>query len=187
MTMQYSEILTLDGIKYDMFSEPFNQYLAKTKRITRLNFISTALIRGYCGEWLIQDKKLFLTRITGSGYVRNNEKYNIVRLNLRKELKAGIITTTQNAHFLKKLEKECEERIELSLQSLFNASDSVFADWFTGLLIINLDRNLEQTYDSSSEKKVRCLLLSIDAGNLTEKQIKYYANTVNDNNPYLNL
>jgi len=95
----------------------------------------TDLWRGYFGEWEIIEDKLYLTKITGHGQIRNEEKYNNSRLEQRKKVEDGIISPQENGNLLRILKEECMEDIELSLNTLFNSNDKVFADWFSGTII----------------------------------------------------
>ena len=135
MTAQTRELLNYDGKTFGMSSEPFTQYVVKNKLKLRLKATSSALWRGYIGEWEITENKLYLTKITGSGQLKNSENFKSGRLALRKKLRAGIITPQENGHLLKDLKENSMEDIELSLESLFNSEEKVFADWFTGTIV----------------------------------------------------
>ena len=119
MTAQAGELLVFKGNIYSMNCEPFSQFVQKNN--LKLYFIATnsALWRGYFGEWEITDKKLYLTKISGNGKIRNQEKFRSGRLELRKKMKNGVITPQENGHLLKILKEDCLEDIELSLKSLF--------------------------------------------------------------------
>ena len=75
---------------------------------------------------------MYLTKISGNGEIKDQEKFRLGRLDLRKQLKEGKITPQQNGHMLKILEKDCFEEIDLSLKSIFNSENRIFADWYTG-------------------------------------------------------
>ena len=132
MTAQASEILYYEGKSFGMACEPFSQYIIKNNLELRLKAPNTALWRGYIGEWEITDNSLYLTKISGSGEIKDQEKFRLGRLDLRKQLKEGKITPQQNGHMLKILEKDCFEKIDLSLKSIFNSENRIFADWYTG-------------------------------------------------------
>jgi len=134
MTAQAREILIYEGKTFGMASEPFSQYIIKNKLELHLRAPSTALYRGYIGEWEITDSKLFLTEISGKGEIKDREKFRLGKLDLRKQMKEGKITPQQNGQLLKLLEKECFEEIELSLKNLFNSETKVFADWYSGTI-----------------------------------------------------
>jgi len=132
MTAQAREILNYEGKTFGMICEPFSQYIKKNNLELRLRATSTALWRGYIGEWEISENRLYLKKISGNGEIKNQEKFRLGRLDLRKQLKEGKITPQQNGHMQKKLEKDCFEEIELSLKNLFNSENKIFADWYTG-------------------------------------------------------
>lgn len=64
MTAQMPEIITYKGVKRDLLECPLEYRFNKKKR-KRPSFISphTACWRGYIGEWLIEDDKLYLVDI----------------------------------------------------------------------------------------------------------------------------
>lgn len=64
MTAQMPEIITYNGVKRDLLECPLECRFNKKKR-NRPSFISphTACWRGYIGEWLIEDDKLYLVDI----------------------------------------------------------------------------------------------------------------------------
>ena len=134
MTAQAFEILIYKGRTFGMACNPFSQYLIKNNLELRLRAPNTALWRGYFGEWEITENRLYLTKISGNGVIKNQEKYRVGRLDLRKQLKEGKITPQQNGHMLKKLESDCFEEIELSVKNLFNSEEKILADWYTGLI-----------------------------------------------------
>lgn len=132
MTAQAREILNYEGKSFGMACEPFYQYIIKNNLELRLKAPNTALWRGYIGEWEIKDNRLYLTKISGNGEIKDQEKFRLGRLDLRKQLKEGKITPQQNGHMLKILEKDFFEEIDLSLKSIFNSENRIFADWYTG-------------------------------------------------------
>jgi len=121
MTAQIRELLIYDQKTYEMSCEPFYQYIIKNKLELRLHWPNTALWRGYMGEWEITNNKLYLTKISGFGEIRNSENFRLGRLELRKKIKEGIITPQENGHLLKQLKEDCMEDIELSLKTLFTS------------------------------------------------------------------
>lgn len=132
MTAQAREILNYEGKTFGMACEPFSQYIIKNNLKLRLRANSTDLWRGYIGEWEITENRLYLKKISGNGEIKDQEKFRLGRLDLRKQLKEGKITPQQNGHMLKKLETDCFEEIELSLTNLFNSENKIFANWYTG-------------------------------------------------------
>ena len=74
MTIQAGDILSYNGEKTTIATEPLKPYL-ETRSDVSFIFKSTALVRGYIGTWKIKNKKLFL--VTLVGFIENNEKVNL--------------------------------------------------------------------------------------------------------------
>ena len=74
MTIQAGDILSYNGEKTTIATEPLKPYL-ETRSDVSFIFKSTALVRGYIGTWKIKNKKLFL--VTLIGFIENNEKVNL--------------------------------------------------------------------------------------------------------------
>ena len=64
MTTQAGEILSYNGEKTTIATEPLKPYLETRSDISFI-FESTALVRGYIGSWKIKNKKLFLVSLIG--------------------------------------------------------------------------------------------------------------------------
>ena len=74
MTTQTGDILTYNGEKTTIATEPLKPYLENRSDISFI-FKSTALVRGYIGTWEIKNKKLFLVSLIG--FIENNEKVGL--------------------------------------------------------------------------------------------------------------
>ena len=74
MTIQAGDILSYNGEKTTIATEPLKQYL-KTRSDVSFIYKSTALVRGYIGTWKIRNKKLYLISLLG--FVNNNEKVDL--------------------------------------------------------------------------------------------------------------
>ena len=74
MTIQAGDILSYNGEKTTIATEPLKPYL-ETRSDVSFIFKSTALVRGYIGTWKIKNKKLFL--VTLVGFIENNDKVNL--------------------------------------------------------------------------------------------------------------
>ena len=74
MTIQAGDILSYNGAKTTIATEPLKPYL-ETRSDVSFIFKSTALVRGYIGTWKIKNKKLYL--VTLVGFIENNEKVNL--------------------------------------------------------------------------------------------------------------
>jgi len=169
MTAQAQEKIIFNGIEYSMATEPFGDYIFKNKIDLRLEVTCTALWRGYIGNWEIENNKLYLTELSGSGKIKNIEKFREGRLALRKKVREGSITPQENGHLLKKLEEECLEDIELSLKSMFNSDDKVFANWFTGTIRCPHGALLEYVHSGYASEYEYNLFISIKDGVVVEE------------------
>jgi hypothetical protein len=74
MTIQVGDILSYNGEKTTIATEPLKSYL-KTRSDVGFIFKSTALVRGYIGTWEIRNKKLYLTSLVG--FIENNEQVDL--------------------------------------------------------------------------------------------------------------
>ena len=74
MTIQAGDILSYNGEKTTIATEPLKPYL-KTRSDVSFIYKSTALVRGYIGTWKIRNKKLYLISLLG--FVDNNEKVDL--------------------------------------------------------------------------------------------------------------
>ena len=74
MTIQAGDILSYNGEKTTIATEPLKPYL-KTRSDVSFIYKSTALVRGYIGTWEIKSKKLYLVSL--AGFIENNEKVDL--------------------------------------------------------------------------------------------------------------
>ena len=74
MTIQAGDILSYNGEKKTIATEPLKSYL-DTRSDVSFIYKSTALVRGYIGTWKIRNKKLYLISLLG--FVNNNEKVDL--------------------------------------------------------------------------------------------------------------
>ena len=65
MTAQASENLIYEGKAYSMCSEPLSQYFALGGAAPEFQSPSTALWRGYLGDWEIIENRLYLIKFKG--------------------------------------------------------------------------------------------------------------------------
>ncbi len=66
MTAQIAETLTYKGKKHSMFSNPLEGYFSLGGKRPDFANISTALWRGYVGEWEIIDDRLYIINLNGT-------------------------------------------------------------------------------------------------------------------------
>ena len=74
MTIQAGDILSYNGEKTTIATEPLKPYL-NTRSDVSFIYKSTALVRGYIGTWEIKSKKLHLVSLVG--FIENNEKVDL--------------------------------------------------------------------------------------------------------------
>ncbi len=63
MTAQAGDIIIYKGKKYQMATEPLNDYL-DTRDDIKFESLNTACWRGYYGKWKIKYKKLYLIKLS---------------------------------------------------------------------------------------------------------------------------
>jgi hypothetical protein len=74
MTIQAGDILSYNGEKTIIATEPLKPYLETRSNVSFI-IKSTALVRGYIGTWKIKNKKLHLLSLVG--FIENNEKVDL--------------------------------------------------------------------------------------------------------------
>ena len=74
MTVQAGDILSYNGEKTTIATEPLKSYL-DTRSDVGFIFKSTGLVRGYIGTWEIQNNQLYLISLLG--FVDNNKKVDL--------------------------------------------------------------------------------------------------------------
>ena len=74
MTTQAGDILLYNGKKTTIASEPLKPYL-ETREDVSFILKSTAIVRGYIGNWEIKNNKLFLISLLG--FIENQEQVDL--------------------------------------------------------------------------------------------------------------
>ena len=74
MTTQAGDILLYNGEKTTIASEPLKQYL-ETRVDVSFILKSTAIVRGYIGNWEIKNHKLFLVSLLG--FIENKKQVDL--------------------------------------------------------------------------------------------------------------
>ena len=181
MTAQKMEILFYNKKKLGMISFPLNQFLLNNKPNIELIPTSSALWRGYLGQWEIYRKRLYLVSLKGEGCEFDVDKFRSERLKLRKKLKSGQITPQENGLLLKKLKKKCQKYFTLSVGKLFGTNQKVPADWFTGKLCIPYGKVLKyinQGFGAIHEKELHIIISEgkILGTSVKKNELKEYKN-----------
>lgn len=133
MTTQAKEKIYYKGKEYRMDNTPLDTYL-REKKITLKTISNSACWRGYIGKWEIKDDKLYLidfsSHIIHEKPISEQEKMDNFQKNKDHYKKhCGITDANQISNF-----KATEE--EIGLDYLFPGQKEVFADWFTGKIMI---------------------------------------------------
>ena len=87
-----------------------------------------------------------LKRLSGVAEVTDLAKYKAGKLQLKKLLIQGEITSKQHGKLLEKLREEVTEQKEINIQFLYQTSEPVFADWFTGVIRVPMGEMLEYVH-----------------------------------------
>ena len=74
MTIQAADILSFNGKKTTIATEPLKPYL-KTRSDVGFIYKTTALVRGYIGRWEIKNNKLLLVSLLG--FIENNKQVDL--------------------------------------------------------------------------------------------------------------
>ena len=74
MTIQAADILSYNGKKTTIASEPLKSYLDARSDVGFV-YKTTALVRGYIGKWEIKNKKLYLISLVG--FIKNNKQVDL--------------------------------------------------------------------------------------------------------------
>ena len=74
MTIQAGDIISYNGEKTTIATEPLKSYL-ETRSDVGFIFKSTGLVRGYIGTWEIKNNQLYLISLLG--FVDNNKKVDL--------------------------------------------------------------------------------------------------------------
>ena len=74
MTIQAADILSYNGKKTTIATEPLKPYL-ETRSDVGFIYKTTALVRGYIGRWEIKNNKLILVSLLG--FIENNKQVDL--------------------------------------------------------------------------------------------------------------
>lgn len=166
MTAQMGDIITYQGRRHTMASEP--RIIAPAAKFFDISFIAphTACWRGYMAEWAVDEDKLFLTSIEGKAEVTDLEAWRKERLALRKRLKQGEISPKENGHLLKEHYKRLTTERQVDLEFLFGSSEPVHATWYSGIIRIPTGNMIKYVHMDYFSEYDRNLFLSFKKGML---------------------
>jgi hypothetical protein len=171
MTAQSHEKLIYKGKEMSMASEPLGYYLKQNKVPISLYSINTACWRGYYGKWKIEDDKLYLTHLEGSGVYLDKATYAEQKRLLKQQLKAGVFPQKEHGKLLREAEKKCTHEFELTVDFLFPGQKEVFASWFTGTIRIPQGKQLNYIHAGYMSVYEEDLFLEFEAGILKSTNI----------------
>ena len=119
MTTQAGDILLYNGEKTTIASEPLIPYL-ETREDVSFILKSTAIVRGYIGNWEIKNHKLFLVSLLG--FIENKKQVDLNYLFPNKnEVFADWFTGDIRIPQGKMLKK-----VNLGYESIFEKTDTSF-------------------------------------------------------------
>ena len=132
MTIQAADILSYNGKKTTLATEPLKPYL-ETRSDVSFIYKTTALVRGYIGRWEIKNKKLFLVSLLG--FIENSEQ---VDLNYLFPNKTEVFANWFSGD-IRIPEGKLLEKINLGYESVFE-KDRIFT-FNEGILISETVKN----------------------------------------------
>ena len=80
MTAQETDLILIDGVQHNLFTNPLDAYRERYRRdiILLQDHPNTACWRGYVAEWEIDEGRLFLLKVVGNiSYKGRGSDYNI--------------------------------------------------------------------------------------------------------------
>lgn len=144
MTVQIGEKLIYNETEFFMASYPLNPYL-KMRPDIQFKGRLTLNHRGYRGSWKIEDNKLHLIDLSGTILETiHNENNNYLTTNFKN----------------------------VSLNYLFPGNETVFAEWFTGVIRIPQGEVLKYVHHGYGTIYEKDLFLRLEDGILIDKHEK---------------
>lgn len=144
MTAQCREKLTYKGEAFSMATEPLCNYLKNRKEI---KFVapSTACWRGYIGEWIIEDYKLYLVNI--NAYI---EGYNEVGLDFLFPNKTRVFAEWFSGE-IRIPHGKMLEYVHQGYASLFEKELSLILE--NGVLVNETEKDNQEMYNNMDVKE----------------------------------
>lgn len=179
------DLITYQGQSLVMASEP--PLAGPAARFYDIRFIpmSTDCWRGYVANWKVEDDKLWLVSIEGRAEVTDMEAWRRERLELRKRLRQGEISPTENGHLLRDARKRLTTVRKIDLNFLYGTTEPVHAEWFSGLIRIPRGEMLSYVHMDYFSVFESDLLLFFHQGILREtREIDNTSPGEPDNFPY---
>ena len=155
MTAQFREIITIEGEKYGMASEPLDPLIVREFSGHREGFPDgyptlypscTACWRGYIGHWLIDDNQLWLVDVRGSN-----------------EVDDGKIYVEVDQEQLKLLDWR---------KTFFNYQQgNIKAVWFSGQLIVEMGELIKYVHMAYYSEYEKYMIIDIKDGDVVKQEI----------------
>jgi hypothetical protein len=140
-TAQQGDELMLDGKTYTISTEPLEGYLQKNPgKLPESNVTSTALWRGYVATWAIRDNRLMLRDV---------------------KLLQSVANPSPKGH---------STELRSVMPSMFPGQEQVFADWFSGYLVVPTGKMMHYTHMGYASIYSNYVLLKIENGIVTKKE-----------------
>lgn len=172
MTAQIGDILHYEGEKHHMASEPPLNPPAAERFDIRFQGLCTACWRGYQAEWEVKDQQLFIISVKGNAEVTDREAFRQRKLELRKLLRQGVITPTENGHLLNEIYKELTIEKAVDLSFLYGTNQPVPASWFSGTIRLPRGKMLEYVHMDYFSVFEENLFLTIENGMLVKTRVE---------------
>lgn len=163
MTAQIPESLLYKGKQHRLITDYLlNVYFSQKGLELYFSPGNTALWRGFLGSWEVQaDNKLFLIDLEGQTTAFDHFKYKEKRRELRAQHRAKEITPVELQKSLKLAKEDCFVEVVLTLEAVFHSNQPVFADWYTGPLVLQSGNQIkyvhlgyESVYEHTTRLKV---------------------------------
>ena len=139
MTAQATDLILIDGVQHNLFTNPLDAYREKYRRdmIFLEDHPNTACWRGYVAEWEIDEGRLFLLKVVGNiSYKGRGSDYNIFY-----------------------------DKIPATLSEIFGpVSGRVPATWYSGELRVPLGEMVEYVHAGYGSRYPKYLLISVENG-----------------------
>lgn len=174
MTAQIPESLLYKGKQHRMITDHLlDMYYSQKGLELYFSPGNTALWRGFLGSWEIRsDNKLYLNDLEGQTTAFDHFKYKEKRRELRALLRAKEITPQELQQKLKLVKRECLVEVVLTLKAVFNSDQPVFAEWYTGRLVLQSGNQIKYVhlgYESVFENTT--LLIVVNGVLISEEEV----------------
>ena len=155
MTAQFREILTFEGKKYGIVTEPLDPLIIKEFNGQKEGFPDgyptlypscTACWRGYIGHWLIDDNQLWLVDVRGSNEVDDGKIYVEVAQDQLKLLNWR--------------------------KTFFNYQQgNIKAEWFSGQIVVEMGELVKYVHMAYYSEYEKYMIIDIKDGDVVKQEM----------------